>query len=274
MTGTDSWTTVARAWGENVSYVEHVKRPVTDALLMDLSLVPGNAVLEVGAGAGGFARILAERVAPDGCVIASDVAEGMVEVMRGLLAGHPGIEVRTCDAAATGLPDGAVDAVVARMSLMFSPEPARAVSEAHRVLAGGGRYAAATWAGPLENMWMASVGMAAAMNGAVAGVDPTAPGGPFSLNEPKQLLELLEGAGFDDIDIRDIELEVTFPDTDAHFEHVSSLAGPLAVALAAAPDDVRAAVRRSAADAVGRFQGPDGLVFPALARVVWGTSAG
>jgi SAM-dependent methyltransferase len=156
------------------------------------------------------------------------------------------------------------------MSLMFSVDPGAAVREAARVLRPGGRYAAATWAGPFDNLWMSSVGMAAAMNGALQGISPMDPGGPFSLSESKELVVLLEEAGFEDVAVEDVALTLTFADADAHFAHVSQLAGPLAVALAAAADDVLAAVRRTTAETVSRFATDDGLVFQALARVVSG----
>jgi hypothetical protein len=96
------------------------------------------------------------------------------------------------------------------------------------------------------------------------------PGGPFSLSEPKDLVVLLEEAGFEDVAVEDVAFTVTFPDTDTHFAHVSALAGPLAVALTAASEELRQAVRRTAADNVASFVTDDGLVFPALARVVSG----
>jgi SAM-dependent methyltransferase len=267
----DSWTEVAGAWDRNSAFVEQLKAPVTTALLAALELRAGDVVCEVGAGSGELSRVLAERVAPGGRVVATDPADGMVDVMRERLRDVPGVEVRACDAAATPLADGEAKGVVARMSLMFSSEPAAAVREAFRVLSPGGRYAAATWAGPVDNMWMAAVGMAAAMSGAAHGAGPTAPGGPFSLSEPKQLLELLEEAGFVDVDVQDVAMQVRFQDAGAHFEHVASMAGPLAVCLVRAPDEVRETVRRSVAESVARFADADGLTFPALARVVVGT---
>ncbi|HVE74955.1 MAG TPA: class I SAM-dependent methyltransferase, partial [Mycobacteriales bacterium] len=220
---------------------------------------------------GELARVLAEVVGTAGQVVATDVAEGMVDLMRDRLAQLPQVEVRTCDAAATGLPASHVDAVLARMSLMFSPDPVAAVGEARRVLVPGGRYVAATWAGPMDNMWMASVGMAAAMNGAWQGSSPMDPGGPFSLSEAKQLVAVLEEAGLAEVEVVDVPIEVRFSDAEAHFAHVSSMAGPLAVALSAASDDMREAVRRTAADTVARFLTDDGLVFPGLARLAVGS---
>ena len=272
MTDTACWSAVAPAWASNADTVEAIKEPLTAAMLEQARLSPGDAALEVGAGTGELARELAGVVGPTGRVVATDAAEGMVAVMRERLAGVAPVEVRCCDAASTGLPDAELQAVIARMSLMFSAEPVVALQEALRVLAPGGRYVAATWAGPMDNLWMAAVGMAAAMNGALPGAgSPMDPGGPFSLSEPKQLVALLEEAGFTDVEARDVPIEVRFPDADAHFAHVSAMAGPLAVALSKVSDDVREAVRRTAADTVERFRTDDGLVFPGLTRLVAGT---
>jgi SAM-dependent methyltransferase len=269
-----SWSAVASAWAGHVTSVEQFKGPVTQALLAAVDLTPGQTVLELGAGTGALAEELAQHVGADGGVIATDAAEGMVDVMRERLGALSNVDVQLCDASDTRLPAEHVDAAVARMSLMFSADPAAAVREAARVLRPGGRYAAATWAGPFDNIWMSSVGMAAAMNGAIQGISPMDPGGPFSLSEPKELVVLLEDAGFEDVRVDDVALTIAFPDADAHFTHVSQLAGPLAVALAAAPDDVLAGVRRTTAETVARFATDDGIVFPALARVVTGRRPG
>jgi hypothetical protein len=53
---------------------------------------------------------------------------------------------------------------------------------------------------------------------------------------------------------------------------VSSLAGPLAVALASAPPEQLQAVRDSAAQATERFSTPDGLVLPGRALVAVATA--
>ncbi|MCC7078404.1 MAG: hypothetical protein IT198_14880 [Acidimicrobiia bacterium] len=49
-----------------------------------------------------------------------------------------------------------------------------------------------TWAGPEHNPWMTCVGMAAAMNGLVAGPAPVGPGGIFSLTDPDRHAESID----------------------------------------------------------------------------------
>jgi SAM-dependent methyltransferase len=255
------WSAVAPAWDAHRGDAQRDTFPVTEALRGQLDLREGERVLELGSGTGDHARRLAELVGPAGSVLATDVAQGMVELTAGALADVPHAEARRVDAADTGLPDEGFDAVAFVMGLMFVPEPERAVSEIRRVLRPGGRAGIAVWAGPDKNPWLSSCGMAAMVHGVVAGGPPTGPGGLFSLADPARLTEVLQAGGFPDALVQEVPVAMRWPDADAWFDQVSSLAGPLAVALAGAPhklDDVRA----TAKDLIGRFTTADGLVGP------------
>jgi SAM-dependent methyltransferase len=259
------WTDVASSWDVRRGHVEKMKEPLTRALLASLDLHPGQRALELGAGTGELALRIAEQVGPRGSLIASDVAPGMVELIGRTVAAVSNVEVVQLDARAIHLPDASVDAVVFRMGLMLVDEPARVLSECHRVLAPGGRLALAVWAGPEHNPWLTCIGMAAMMHGLVSGGPPTGPGGPFSLADPHALEQLLRDAGFDDVIVRAVETPSTFASADEHFETVIALAPPLAAALAGAPEVTRAAVRKTAADLIERYRSDDGFVLPGRA---------
>jgi SAM-dependent methyltransferase len=258
------WSAVAPAWDAHRGGAQRDTSPVTEALRAQLVLKEGERVLELGSGTGDHACKLAELVGPTGSLLATDVAQGMVDLMADTLADVPQAEVRRVDAADTGLEDRDFDAVAFVMGLMFVPEPERAVSEVRRVLRPGGRAGIAVWAGPDKNPWLSSVGMAAMVHGVVAGGPPTGPGGLFSLADPERFAEVLQAGGFPDADVQEVEISMTWPDADAWFDQVSQLSGPLAVALAATPeklDDVRA----TAKELIGRFATGQGLVVPGLA---------
>jgi SAM-dependent methyltransferase len=258
------WSAVAPAWDAHRGGVHRETSAVTEALGAGLGLREGERVLELGSGTGDHARALAELVGPSGSLLASDVAQGMVDLTAATLADVPQAEVRRVDAAGTGLPDGDFDAVAFVMGLMFVPEPERAVAEIHRVLRPGGRAGITVWAGPDKNPWLSSCGMAAMVHGVVAGGPPTGPGGLFSLADADRFTEVLRAGGFADAQVQEVPITMTWPDAEGWFEQVSQLSGPLAVALAGAPeklDDVRA----TATDLVGRFATDEGLVLPGLA---------
>lgn len=267
MTSAFDWTGVAASWDEHRADVEQMKVQVTDELLARLALHPGERVLELGAGTGELAVRLAAAVAPGGHVIASDVAPGMVSLLRTTLEHVDSAEVTQLDASATGLPAGSVEVIVSRMVLMLIARPAAVLSECHRLLAARGRLGIAVWAGPEHNPWMTSVGMAAMMHGLVSGGPPTGPGGLFSLAAAGVLEGLVRDAGFSDVIVAEAPTVSRFATPDQHFDTVMSLAGPLSAALAAAPDDVRGAVRTTAAQLAERHRTADGLVLPGRALV-------
>ncbi len=256
------WTAVAPDWDAHRGHVETLKTQLTAALVDGLALAPGDRVLELGAGTGELAALLAGRVRPSGTVIASDVAPGMLELIRARTAASPGVEVTQIDACDIPLGDGSVDVVVFRMGLMLVSDPARAVAECRRVLAPGGRVAAAVWGAPQDNPWLTSVGMAAMMHGVVQGGPPTGPGGPFSLADPSVLQGLFADAGFADISVQQVDTLASFADADEHFDTVRCLAPPLAAALSAASDEARAAVRATLAGLVAQYRTEDGLRIP------------
>lgn len=265
-TNTLDWTDVAASWDTRRAHVERMKEPLTLELLTAVDLRPGERVLELGAGTGELALRLAEQVGPQGSVIASDVAPGMVELVTRTVASVPNIEVAKIDARDIRMADASVDAVVFRMGLMLVDEPGLVLRECHRVLVPGGRLGLAVWAGPEHNPWLTCVGMAAMMHGLVSGGPPTGPGGPFSLADGVVLERIVRDAGFDEVTMREVETPSSFVTTDEHFDTVIALAPPLAAALADAPDATRGAVRSTAADLAARHRiDSGGLVLPGRA---------
>jgi SAM-dependent methyltransferase len=262
MTGCVDWTSVAGHWDQHRDFVERMKANLTPRLIAGLALEPGDRVLELGGGTGELAAKLAAAVAPGGSVVASDVADGMVALLKARLDGTPGVEVAEIDATDIPLPSGSVDAVAFRMGLMLVPQPAAAVAQIGRVLRPEGRVAVAVWSGPQHNPWLTTLGMAAMMHGVVQGGPPVGPGTPFSLSDPDVLRGLFDAAEFADVTVETIDAVAAYPDVDAYFATAGALAPPLAAALGAASDEDRAKVRASVAEALERFRTADGLRIP------------
>jgi len=268
MTMASEWTDVAPGWDVHRDRVERMKAPLTAELLTSLALRPGEHVLELGAGTGEFAQVLADAVAPGGRVLATDLAPGMVDLIRRTTADRPDISVQEAEAMRTGLEDASFDAVVFRMGLMFVPQPLEALRECRRVLRAGGRAALAVWAGPGQNPWLTAVGMSAMMQGLIQGGPPTGPGGIFSLGEPEHLGELARDAGFSDVEVRRVPIVAHYDSAEEHYDSVESLAGPLHHALIAATPDQRGAVRVSAASLIEPYRVGDGYEVPGEALLL------
>lgn len=266
---TVDWTVVATGWDQHRDVIERTKAGLTERLMQGLALQPGERVLELGAGTGDLARRLSAEVGPDGAVTATDVAAGMVELIERSTADLPNVEVKRVDAGAVDLPDASYDAIVFRMGPQFVVPPLRAFQEARRVLVPGGRVAAATWAAPEHNLWLAAVGMAATVHGVLDGVGPAQPGGPLSLSDPEAFEKLAQEAGFATAAVAPVDLTFEVADVDEHLAHVTALAPPLKVAFAAATAEQREAVRSTVAEITDQFRTADGrLAIPARALLL------
>ena len=259
------WSAVAPAWDRQRANIEAMKAELTELLVADLDDLAGARVLELGSGTGEFAARLAEEVGTTGSLVATDVAEGMVALVRTRLAGVAQAEVAQVDATQIPYPDASFDAVVFRMGLMLVPEPEAALQEIRRVLRPGGRLCVAVWGAPQDNPWLTALGMAAMMHGLVQGGPPIGPGGPFSLADPDDLEKRVRNAGFGDVTVTPVGSIRHFASVDEHFELVSALAPPLAAALAAAPAETAAEVRRTFAGLVAKYVDEDGLHLPVRA---------
>jgi ubiquinone/menaquinone biosynthesis C-methylase UbiE len=109
-----------------------------DNVLANANLDAGDVVADVGAGTGLLTVAAAERVAPDGDVLAIDVSVDALEELR-----------RNCPAAnvfylvgsaeVLPLPDASANAVLTRSVLIYVQDKAEAAREFFRVLRSGGR---------------------------------------------------------------------------------------------------------------------------------------
>src|SRR5215470_6651780 len=85
------------AWTEERVRLAGLERALdegTRAHLLRLGVGPGRRCIEVGAGGGAVAFWLAERVAPDGRVVATDLETDFLEAEA---AGHPVLDVMRHD---------------------------------------------------------------------------------------------------------------------------------------------------------------------------------
>jgi ArsR family transcriptional regulator len=103
-----------------------------------LRLMPPMVIADLGAGEGGFALLLAERAKR---VIAVDTSAKMIEVGREEALRHDikNVEFRLGDMEEVPIGDAEVDLVFFSQSLHHALHPERAVEEAARILAPGGR---------------------------------------------------------------------------------------------------------------------------------------
>ncbi len=92
--------------------------PALTDISSDLAVGPGWRCLEVGAGGGAVAVWLAERVGPEGMVVATDLDTGFLEAEA---RQHAGLQVQRHDITTDDLPTG-FDVAHARWLIEWLPD--------------------------------------------------------------------------------------------------------------------------------------------------------
>lgn len=101
--------------------------------LEERGVAQGWHCLEIGAGSGAIAKWLADRVAPAGRVLATDIDTRFLELVSG-----PGLEVRRHDIGSDPLPEAAFDLIHSRLVLMHVRERETALTRMISSLKPGG----------------------------------------------------------------------------------------------------------------------------------------
>jgi SAM-dependent methyltransferase len=114
-----------------LSHLAAMLDPFTVRRLAQAGVASGARCLEVGAGAGTIARWLADRVGPDGQVVATDLDPSHIPA-------HPAIVPVTHDIATDDLPEGRYHLIHARLVLACLPERRRVLARLAAALAPGG----------------------------------------------------------------------------------------------------------------------------------------
>ena len=107
------------------------------------SLEEGEAVLDLGSGAGLDAFVAAKKVGESGKVIGIDMTPAMLEKARdaAIRAGLTNLEFREGDIENLPVDDNSVDVVISNCVINLAPDKSKVFKEAFRVLRSGGRLA-------------------------------------------------------------------------------------------------------------------------------------
>jgi len=110
-----------------------------EAFVRALALQPGERVLDVGAGPGLLAALIADTVGPGGLVCGVDISAPLLAAARSQCAGRP--QLRFAEGDATRLPadDAAFDVAISTQVLEYVADVDAALAEMQRVLRPGGR---------------------------------------------------------------------------------------------------------------------------------------
>ncbi|WCL53298.1 class I SAM-dependent methyltransferase [Gimibacter soli] len=132
-----------RGWRESLAEAQARLLEMADAQ-------PGETVVDMACGTGLVSFPLAEKVGPNGRVIATDISERMIEIVRqeSTIRGVMRVDAFRADSEMLDMiQDASVDLVTCALGLMYFPDPLAAMKQAMRMLKPGGRAVFAVWGG-------------------------------------------------------------------------------------------------------------------------------
>jgi SAM-dependent methyltransferase len=257
----DQWNSAAAGWNEWSGLIDRSAGRVSERLVEMAGVKEGDRVLDVAAGYGEPSLTAARRAGPEGNVVATDISTEMLEFGRQRAAanGVENIEFMQSDASSLDFPAESFDAAVSRWGIIFEPDGEGAAAKVRGFLKPGGRFAISSW-GPPERVPFIAIAMKTAME--KLGVPPPPPGtpGPLSRPTPEAIGGLLEGGGFSDIEVE--ELEVTFPldSAEEYTAYIKAIVAPIVAMISPHPEDVQQETWQAITDAAAERAGGDGRI--------------
>ncbi|MGQ0632435.1 MAG: class I SAM-dependent methyltransferase [Sporichthyaceae bacterium] len=215
---------------------------------------PGERVLDLGCGRGHCLLPVAEAVGPSGEVIGTDLSARMVELCGAAVAarGLTQARVELGDAADPAFAPAGFDLVTAGMVMFFVPAPREAMPRVVALLRPGGRFAMSSF-GASDPKFDET--MAILYRHRVGPEWTDNPDKPFTSHDT--ITAMLHDAGLVDVEITELQHDISFATTDGYWAWVGSHGGRIMIdqvtadALPAARADVEAMLRpHLAADGV------------------------
>ncbi|NOZ11204.1 MAG: class I SAM-dependent methyltransferase [Gammaproteobacteria bacterium] len=224
-----NWASIAEGWRRRDALLRKGAAPVTERMLELAGISPGNRLLDIASGTGEPAISAARIVGETGEVIGTDLVDEMLAVAREKVASTDlnNIEFHCIDAETLDFAAGSFDAVTIRWGLMFMPDPKACLVSAHKALKQDGRISLACWAAPDQNPF---VGVLMQTLSKYMDIPTPPPGTPgiFAFADPDRLRGVLESAGFKNIALEDMTIDVLeIDDGRAYWEAISDMAAPV-----------------------------------------------
>ena len=267
-----AWDEASKGWRDWSEFIDRSTAPVSERLMAMARVEAGQRVLDVAAGYGEPSLTAAKIVGPEGCVVATDISAGMLAYgrERAAAAGLRNVEFIESDAASLDFTAASFDAAVSRWGIIFDPDGEGAAARVRGFLKRGARMAISSW-GPPERVPFIALPMATVMN--VLDVPPPPPGtpGPLSRPTPAAIGGLLEGGGFAEVEIEELDVIFEYDSAEEFARSTQEMIPPVTNMLKSHPPEVQQRAWQAVTDAARAHASEDGVVrFASLVLVAAG----
>lgn len=229
-----------RAWVDSQELLDRLLKPFEALLVEAVSAAGRLQVLDVGCGTGSTTLAVA-RLLEKGTCTGVDISEPMIAAARARAEREQTPARFICANAQThAFERASFDMIVSRFGVMFFDDPVRAFANVRRATTDDGELRFIAWRSASENPFMTTAQRAAApLLPNLPARKPDAPG-QFALGNGQRVHAILEKSGWNQIDIRPIDVPCTLPQEEL-LPYVTRV-GPVGLALQEANDSTRARV--------------------------------
>lgn len=233
-------------WARRADALDLLLGPPGQEGLLALAVQPGQAILDLGCGAGPSTQALADLVTQTGHVTGIDVSPDLLQAAQARLQDTPQVTLLQADAETHAFAPASFDGLYSRFGSMFFDRPEVALGNVRSALKPGARAAFVAWREAARNQW-ASVPMTFTTDGA-APQGPQSGPGPFAWADPDVFTPVLEGAGFTNINAEAFEFmaqisEGDDPDPVTRAADFMLRIGPMAAKMRGASDQAKTEAR-------------------------------
>jgi SAM-dependent methyltransferase len=243
--GTDQaalWNGAAgMAWVDEQRLIEAVLAPFADRLVAAVRAEGAKQVLDIGCGTGSTTLETAGNLGAGGRATGIDISKVMIEAARARAERERmPAEFIHDDAQTHGFEPARFDMIISRFGVMFFDDPVAAFANLRAAAQDGAALRFFAWRSAADNPFMLTAERAAGPY--VPNLPPRLPDAPGQLAfaDPERVREILAKSGWQAIDIRPVDVECSFPESElvTYFTRF----GPLGLALADADEERRKAV--------------------------------
>jgi ubiquinone/menaquinone biosynthesis C-methylase UbiE len=257
----NAWASVADGWHRRDALLARGAAPVTERMLDMAGIRTGHHVLDIASGVGEPSLTAAKRVGASGRVVGTDLTDAMLDYARhkAELQGVTNIEYHCVDGETLDFPASTFDAVTCRWGLMFMPEPTACLELVHGVMKDNARLAVACWTAPDQNPFVSLLMQVLANHMELPRPPPGTPG-IFALADPQRLQQVIESAGFRNVVLESVEIDVVEVENgQQYWEAMSDLAAPVMTLVNQLDTDARKAYASEVIAAAERLRQGDTL---------------
>lgn len=256
-----AWNEASKGWRDWSEFIDLSTAPVSERLMAMARVEAGQRVLDVAAGYGEPSLTAARIVGPEGSVVATDISAGMLAYgrERAAAAGLENVEFIESDAASLDFPPDSFDAAVSRWGIIFEPDGEGAARRVRSFLKPGARMAISSW-GPPERVPFIAVPMGTVMK--LLEVPPPPPDTPGPLSRPTAAAigGLLEGGGFAEVEIEELEVTFEYDSAEEFTRSTQEMIPPVTNMLKPHPPEVQRQAWQAVTDAARAYASEDGIV--------------